>query len=352
MHKFARKAFLIAGVAAMASVAARAQPADPLGDLLASVNKSTPLDTPAPAHPLSHALSDRDVTLFRQAIDAAKRANVNEARTAIAGMTDPLARKTATWVLVDSCAESVGFYEVDNARRELAGWPRGAKRQAAAERLLETAGKTPQQALDWFAGAEPTTAQGAMALASAYRGLGRPGDATALIRHWWRDRSFEADAQRAMLSRFADVLTQDDHVRRADILLYGNQGPAARDMIALLSADQQTAARTRLALRAEARDATDLVATLPSDLAQSPGVAFERAAFLRRKGMDVQALSEVAYFPHEVATPDQGDRIWDERIHLMLSAIRSGDTHAAYAAAADSGLTAGQDAADAEFTAG
>ena len=146
LHKIARKAFLIAGVAVMASVAARAQTADPLGDLIASVNKSTPLDTPAPAHALSHALSDRDVTLFRQAIEAARRANVNEARSAIAEMADPLARKTATWVLVDSAADSLGFYDVDNARRELAGWPRGARRQAAAERLLETAGKTRRRA--------------------------------------------------------------------------------------------------------------------------------------------------------------------------------------------------------------
>ncbi|MFI4965107.1 MAG: lytic transglycosylase domain-containing protein [Caulobacterales bacterium] len=352
MHSIARKALLIASVATMAGAGARAQPSDPLGDLLESLSKSTPLDTPAPAHPLSHVLSDRDVTLFRQAIEAAKRANVTEARTAIADMTDPLARKTATWVLVDSDAESLSFFEVDNARRELAGWPRAAKRQAAAERLLETSGKTPQQTLDWFAGAEPTTAQGAMALASAYRGLGRPADAATLIKHWWRDKSFEADAQRTMLARFGDVLTPDDHARRADILLYGAQGPAARDMIALLPAEQQAAARARLALRSEARDANELLAALPADVARTPGVAFEHAAYLRRKGLDTLALAEVQYFPHEVATADQGDRIWDERKRLVLSAIRDGDAKAAYAAAADSGLTTGADAADAEFAAG
>ncbi|WP_299544463.1 lytic transglycosylase domain-containing protein [Phenylobacterium sp.] len=352
MHSIARKAFLIAGVAVMASVAARAQPADPLGDLLASVTKSAPLDTPAPPHAISHALSDRDVTLFRQAIEAAKRANVNEARTAIAEMIDPLARKTATWVLVDCNADSLGFFEADNARRELAGWPRAGRRQAAAERLLETSGKTPQQTLDWFAGAEPATAQGAMALASAYRGLGRPAEAAALIRHWWRDKSFEADAQRTMLARFSDVLTMDDHARRADILLYGSQGPAAREMIALLPADQQDAARARLALRAEARDANELLAALPPTVAQTPGVAFERAAYLRRKGLDTLALGQVQNFPKEVATADQGDRVWDERRHLVLAALRAGDSKSAYAAAADSGLTTGSDAADAEFSAG
>lgn len=352
MHKIARQAFLIAGVVAMASVAARAQPADPLGDLLESVSKSTPLDTPAPLHNASHPLSERDATLFRVAIDAAKRGNINGAREAIAGMGDVLARKTATWVLVDSAGDMVGFYDVDNARRELAGWPRAGRRQAAAERLLETAGKTPQQVVDWFAGAEPATPQGAMALASAYRGLGRTAEATALIKHWWRDKSFEADAQRTMLARFGDVLTVDDHARRADVLLYGSQGPAARDMIALLPADQQAAAQARLALRAEARDANDLMAALPSTVATSPGVVFERAAYLRRKGLDSLALGQVAKFPHEVSTADQGDRIWDERRHLVLSALRNGDARAAYAAAADSGLTVGADAADAEFAAG
>ncbi|MGZ6015716.1 MAG: lytic transglycosylase domain-containing protein, partial [Phenylobacterium sp.] len=181
---------------------------------------------------------------------------------------------------------------------------------------------------------------------------GRVPEANALIKHWWRDKSFEADAQRNMLSRFADALSQDDHIRRADILLYGNQGPAARDMIALLPADQQAMARVRLALRGEARDATDLVAALPSDQAQSPGVAFERAAYMRRRGMEMAALAEAPFFPHEVATPDQGDRIWDERRHLVLAALRAGDARAAYAAAADSGLTVGADGADAEFDAG
>src|SRR5690349_23788998 len=123
-----RKAFLVASVAVMAAMGARAQPADPLGDLLDQVTKEAPLDAPVPPHAISHALSGQDAALFRDAIEAARRGNVNGARSAIASMNDPLARKTATWALVDSNAESVGFFEVDNARRDLAGWPRAARR--------------------------------------------------------------------------------------------------------------------------------------------------------------------------------------------------------------------------------
>ncbi|MBS0334483.1 MAG: lytic transglycosylase domain-containing protein, partial [Proteobacteria bacterium] len=358
MHKIARKAVLIAGVAAMASVAARAQSldsqaGDPLGDLLESVLHPPALgDAPLQPTSASHRLSDRDAALLRQAIEAARRANVNGARDAIAQIGDALAQKTATWVLVDCDADSLGFYDVDKARVDLAAWPRGARRQAAAERLIEASGKSAQQIVDWFAGADPTTAQGALALATAEKTLGRTGDATALVKRWWRDRSFDEATQSTMLARFGDMLTQDDHSRRADMLLYGKEGGAARQMLALLPADQQAAARARLALRADSRDALDQVAALPAELQASPGVVFERAAYQRRKGLDMAALAAVGGFPHEVTSSDQAERVWDERRHLVLTALRAGDARAAYAAAADSGLSAGTPGADAEFDAG
>src|SRR5262245_3196451 len=122
--------------------------------------------------------------------------------------------------MVDSSAEAMSFYEVDQARRELAGFPRPGRRQSAAEKLIETSGKSPSEIVAWFGGAEPTTAQGAVALASAYRMSGQAQQGADLIRRWWRDKSFEADVQRSMLTRFSDVLTPADHARRADILLY------------------------------------------------------------------------------------------------------------------------------------
>src|SRR6185369_15419691 len=100
----------------------------------------------------------------------------------------------------------------------------------------------------------------------------RPQEAATLIRRWWREKAFEADVQRAMLTRFGDVLTQDDHARRADVLLYGAQGPAARDMVALLPADQQQVALARIALRSDAGNANDLVAALSPTAALTPGV--------------------------------------------------------------------------------
>jgi soluble lytic murein transglycosylase len=123
-------------------------------------------------------------------------------------------------------------------------------------------------------------------------------------------------------------------------------------MVALLPMDQQQMALARIALRSDASNANDLVAALTPQASATPGVAFERAAYMRRKGLDSLAIGQLQNFPKEVVTPEQADRIWDERYRLVLASLRNGDARSAYAAAADSGLTTGSDAADAEFYAG
>lgn len=351
MIRKARKVALLAGSLVLATAAARAQPADPIGDLLQNAPPEAPVEAAAVVHAGGRTLSAVDVSALRRAIEAARRGDVNGARTARDELSDTLARKVANWALADSDGDSLGFFEIDNARREFADWPRASRRQLSAERQIASSGKSPADIVAWFQGNDPETAPGAMALASAYQSLGRPADAQALIRHWWRDKSFDADSQRTMLSRFAGLLTQDDQIRRVDILLYERNTAAARDLLPLIPPDQQQAAEARLALRANASNANELVAALPPSVANSPGVVFERAAYMRRHNLDGLALALVKDFPHEAPTPEMAKQVWEERRQLILAALRTGDARAAYAAA-DSGITEGPEAAEAEFYAG
>jgi len=346
-----RNALLVGAAVLAATAVAHAQTLDPIGDLLGGKPELPAAPQPyAPARQtVARPLSAVDQSLFAQGLAAAKRGDVSGAKNAISSLSDPVARKVVTWAMVDVSSNQLGFYDLDAARRDLDGFPRGARRQIATEKVLETAGKTPEQIIAWFGGQEPVSAPGAMALASAYRSLGRQAEASDLIRRWWRDKSFEADVQRTMLTRFADMLTPDDHVRRADVLLYGAQGPAARDVVALLPADRQAAALARIALRGNVESSFNSLT--PADQA-SPGVAFERASFLRRKGQDNAAVYALSTAPSDTTFTEAADRVWDERYRLTLSSIRSGDWRAAYRAAANTGLNTGADATEAEFYAG
>ncbi|MGZ8407597.1 MAG: lytic transglycosylase domain-containing protein [Caulobacteraceae bacterium] len=294
----------------------------------------------------------QDTELLRQGLAAARSGNIEGARSLRDSMSDPIAKKIVTWAMIDVAAEKMAFFELDRARTDLWGWPREVRRQAAAEKLLETAALPPAQVVAWFKGADPATAEGAMALSVAYQATGQGEKARQLIRRFWRDVVFEADVQSRMLSRFGGMLGADDHAARADMLLYGSQGPATAAMVAMLPADLQTAARARMALRGGGPNANALYGSLPPNLQQSPGVAFERAKYLRTHGLDVMGIQLAKYFPRTLQNDTVAKAVWAERKQLIGTALKNGDYRAAYDAASNSGLPVGADLAEAEFFAG
>jgi soluble lytic murein transglycosylase len=78
-------------------------------------------------------------------------------------------------------------------------------------------------------------------------------------------------------------------------------------MVAMLSDDQQATAQARMAYRSNASQRQRPLRRLTPDLQASPGVVFERAAYLRRAGMDTLALPMVVKFPAP-PTERRGDR--------------------------------------------
>ena len=295
-------------------------------------------------------LSDADRDALSIAISDARRGQ--GAAALAASITDPVARKIALWAAIDATGEQISFFQLDQARRDLAGWPRETRRQTAAEKAIETSGLDPARIIAWFQGAEPLSAQGAMALASAYKQSGNHQAAQDLIRRWWRDHAFEADVQRTMLARFGDLLTTDDHIARAETLLSGQQGPAAHEMLALLPPEQQALAQAKLALREDRGNAGELVARVPPELANDPGLAVERARYFKQRNLESVGLTLVPNFPNRVTSEDAAGRIWTLRRQLINAALKSGDYRGAYAAATNTGMTAGVDFTESEFYAG
>jgi soluble lytic murein transglycosylase len=293
-----------------------------------------------------------DIDLVSTVISAARRGQGPTALAAMAQIRDPSARKLALWMMVDANGEQLPFSQLDQARRDLAGWPRATRRQTVTEKALDGSGLSPAQVIAWFQGAEPLTPQGAMSLATAYQLAGRTADAQALIKRWWRDKAFDADTQRLMQSRFGAFLTMDDHIKRADTLLYETSPSGLSGILALLPPDQLALAQARMALKNQASDANDRVAALPQALANDPGLAVESARYLMSRGLDDLAFQVLVHFPSVMPNPDAASRVWVLRRQMIASALKARDYRAAYAAATNTGLTTGQDYTEAEFYAG
>ena len=321
-----------------------------------AVAQTSGQDTPAPAVYVAvnnyvGPPSANDIEWVRTGLAAAKAGNLEQMRTAIMSVSHPVAKKLLEYVAADNMGNRQTFAELDQARRDLALWPHKPNRQMWTERAIEGSGLTAQQIVDWFRGADPATAEGAMALASAYQQLGRAADAQTLIKHYWGDRAFDADNQRLMLTRFGTLLTEQDHIRRADTLLYSQQGPALQAVLPMIPAELQQVAEARMALRSGARNADELYAALPPGHMHDPGLAVERARWLYDHDRAQEALPLIADFPKN-PPEDASSRFWTLRRQLVNVAVKAGDYAAAHKAVDAHGLPAGPDAADAEFLGG
>lgn len=327
-----------------------------IAGLAAPVIAQTTAPAPGSSQPMGYQrsrLSTSDAAALRSALAAARSQNSSQVETLRNQMSDPVAQDLARWALVDVMGPRLTYFELDAARRDLAGWPRPATRQSAAERAMAGAApQDPERVIQWFDAAPPETAEGAMALAGALQARGQAAEAQSLIKSWWRDRMFDLPVQDRMLARFGPMLNQDDHIKRLDTLLLGQQGPAASAMLRLVPAEYGALAEARRALRQERSDGTERFNAVSGSLALDPGLAFERARFLRKRSLESVGMGFLSRFPRAPNDQEAIDRIWTERKMYFNAAMQARNWSAAYAAMNNTGFPRGEPKVEAEFFAG
>lgn len=309
-----------------------------------------PVPYSAPAYQ-PRVLNETDTAAFRQGLTAARARDVGGARLAMSQINDPTARKLVEWALIDTAANQLAYAELAQASRSMAAWPRGDSRRSATELSLDLSGAGPDAALALFADAQPTTVQGAVALADAYDQRGRTDEAQRLIRDWWRTRSFDEAQQTRILNRWSGWLTTEDHDARLSMLLLGPHGPATRAMVNLASPDMRAVAQAAMALRtAYSPDA--IVAGLTPSQALHPAVVLQRVRILRAAGRQAEGFALLSALPAAPSHKDGQDTLWSERKNYFLDALRFGNDRGAYDAMAGHGFPAGDRKVDGEFFAG
>lgn len=316
--------------------------------------QEVPYYASAPVGPVSNqprTLNDQDTALFRQGLAAARARDVSGARAAMARISDPAARKLVEWALLDTSADAMSWSDLSDSQARFAGWPRADSRRQATEKALDRSYAGTDAALALFGRDAPTTVQGAIALAEALDQRGRGDEARRLIRDWWTNRSFEADQQSRILSRWGSTLTQADHEARLNMLLLGPHGPATRAMVSLVSPERQAVANAVLALRtAYSPDA--IVAGLTPSQAIEPAVVLERVRILRSQGRQSEAFPILRYLPAAPSSTDAQGTLWSERRNYFLDALQARNWQAAYDAFNGHGFPSGDRKVDAEFFAG
>jgi soluble lytic murein transglycosylase len=311
------------------------------------------ISTPPATYQTGH-LTISDAAALEQGLRAVAGNDPSGAEAARAQISDPVAQKIIRWAEVDALGDRMAFFELEGARRDLAGWPRPATREAKAEKALETAGYDPDRTIAFFDGAPPTTPQGALALASALQIKGRLPEAQALVRHWWRGRLFDADVQARFSARFGTWLTPEDNDARLDLLILGDRTAAITQIKPSLDQTHREFADAidviQTMLRKDRGHAAGYLASTP--LPHDPAYAYVWAREFHHNGQDESGFAFLADLPPAPEDEELADKLWTLRKAYFNTAVKDHNWAAAYAAMDKAGFTTGEHRAEAEFFAG
>ena len=314
--------------------------------------RTTPTAVPAvvvtaPAPPVA-TLSQRDKEILSVAIKAAVKHNWSAARQAIERTRNPVLHKIIDWAYLREPGPHATFSERTSFITANPSWPSGVEIRRRAEDVIDDT--VPLSAIGaWFAANPPLSTSGKVAYARALRSQGNAQQAHDLARDAWVTGTFNQDDERDFLREFDGILTSDDHWARIDRILYDEQTAAAQRLFSRVSADRVLIAKARIALIGSAKNADVLVAAVPDNLQNDPGLLYDRVSWRLSRNDEAGARALVPPYALEGPRPD----LWWRKRHAMArDALAEGNITEAYTLAKHHGSIDALSVSEAEWFAG
>jgi soluble lytic murein transglycosylase len=253
------------------------------------------------------------------------------------------------WQRLRAAQGNLGDYESFLARHP--DWPGLPLLKEKGEPRL--AGVDPARVIAYFGTDLPRTAAGSLALVAAYDATGQRDRAAAEAFRAWTTLKFTTDQEVALLTNHPEVEAKGDIPRLDAILWDGDRVDEAQRMLPRVSKAWAALAAARMALRANADDAAKIVKAVPANLADDPGLAYERFLWRMRRDLYPEAAQMILSRSGSAAALGQPDAWADKRLSLARYLMRSGSPKDAYRIAASHRLAPDDGSyTDLEFLAG
>ena len=290
-----------------------------------------------------------DTALLREGLAALAAGDIAGARAARDTLPDGvLDRRILAWAIALDGGRAVTRAEIEDASKTLAGWPGQAALRRNLERALIRERADAQTVIAALAGDRPTTIEGAVALARAYREQGDTASAAAAIGTAWRSERLDRAAELSVIGEFGAIIAPADHRIRMETMLHHDRVASAERVAALAGATELCRAWAA-AIRGE-KNAASLLEAVP-EAQRATGHAFAKARMLRKAGK-LRAAAEALLAAPAGADAIEPDAWWQERRTLSRDLLDLGDAETAYRLAAAQERGSATTLADAAFHAG
>lgn len=301
--------------------------------------------------PVASASASADRATLKEAIAAAGAGKV-EAATALQGrIGDRAGRALVEWMLLRADDAPAPFARYAAFLTEYPSWPDARRLRLRAEAKLWQEKTPPAAILRFFAGQEPASSLGRLALGRAALARGEVARARGLVRQAWRDGGLSAALEAQVMETFDGMLGRGDHHARMQARLFDDDiGGAMRAAKRLGSAAVATV-EARAALLRGGKDTDAKLSAVPQAARDDAAYVFTRAQWLRRKDHVGEAAKVML-----TARPDAGmdaDAWWKEARTLVRDLLDAGQARTAYRVAATAPLPSRESLkVDQPFTAG
>jgi len=300
---------------------------------------------------LGHAeakLTVKDYAVIGEALHATETNEWPRALRLMSGIDDPLANKLFHWLVLVEDKGGANFDVLSTFIIDNPDWPRIKELQELAEaKLTDSADKDVTLAL--FSEFEPVSTRGRVRLAESLFASGDTTEAVQQVGRAWIYGDFSAKEETSFLKRHGHHLRPGDHSARLEQLLWDRQWRSAKRMLERVSGPYAKLGKARLALQTQSPGVDRAVRAVPSELADDPGLLFDRTRWRRLKRKH-EAAKELLLDP-----PDRlvrAERWWYERVYHLRRSIEARKFDEAYRLASRHGQLVGGDYAEAEWLAG
>ncbi len=312
----------------------------------------TPRSAP-PAMSASSSINQGDLRTLVNAVNAANAGRGTEALSQASSMSDPVARKLVTWLVIRNAPNDLGFDNINTFLQEEPGWPTQSTLRRRAERVMLAEQTRPEKVFAFFNERPPLSGEGKIALARALAAQGKTSDAADWVRDAWREDELSERTESLVLGEFGVVLTRADHMARAARFSYKPDSERALRAASRAGSDVVALTRARLALARKDSDGPRLLAAVPGNLSGEPAYLFAKAQMLRRADKPQEAAQYLLRGPKSQSEAGDSDEWWIERRLVSRELLDAGDAATAYRVAATGATPAADNyRAEQQFTAG
>lgn len=235
---------------------------------------------------------------------------------------DPNAAKVFTWLYLTQYPDYASFKMLRDFLAVNEGWPKQFMLKQKLEQKFPKDAR-PYDIKNWFDSHKPVSTNGVILYISALNQLGFKNDIRKVLRDFWYDADISNRDVDIMVGKFGSYFTEQDHINRANNMIWSGKIYAAQKVLPLISRDKRLVLSARIKLANQENGVDDAVAAVPENRRLDSGLVYERIRWRRRAGYDDSAL-DLLNNP-QIDQSLYPDKWWTERHILIRRQIENGN---------------------------